>query len=85
MQLVTEPNRFEIVKLLFDCEDDGKEMCVNEIAERIGATPSSVSHHFAKLEKAGLVKSFKSGRRVCYCLQQSEFKLKLAQIYKILS
>lgn len=85
LQLITEPSRFEIVKILLETKTHGQELCVNEIASQIDSTPSSVSHHFAKLEQAGIVTSFKEGRRVCYCLAKTEFTAKLEQIFKILS
>ena len=81
LQLVTEPNRFEMIRLLLTSKQD---LCVNEIAEMINASPSSVSHHFAKLELAGVVCSYKQGRKVCYKIQNSQMTKKLKQIYEIL-
>lgn len=81
LQLVSEPSRFEILKILFSTDED---LCVNEIADMIGSSPSAVSHHFAKLELANLVRSYKNGRKVCYKILDNSATAKLAQIYQIL-
>lgn len=81
LQLVVEPSRFQIIQILLSGD---KELCVNEIADRIGSTPSAVSHHFAKLELAGIVDNYKVGRKVCYRVKNGEFTTKLRSIFNIL-
>jgi DNA-binding transcriptional ArsR family regulator len=41
-------------------------MTAGDIAERLGALPSTLSHHLGLLERAGLVRSHRDGRMVIY-------------------
>ncbi|MBU1031523.1 metalloregulator ArsR/SmtB family transcription factor [Patescibacteria group bacterium] len=55
-------NRVEIVKLL----QVNKKMAVLEIAKYFNLTQPTVTHHLKYLEKSGILKSKKEGRRVYY-------------------
>jgi len=55
LKTLTDPTRLRILGLLASA--DG---AVEEIAERIGASPAAVAHHLARLHSAGIVES--SGR-----------------------
>ena len=46
----------------------GRELCVADIAETIGATQSAVSHQLRTLKSARLVKFQRDGRNVLYSL-----------------
>jgi ArsR family transcriptional regulator len=48
---LAEPTRLAAVRLLWD----GKEHCVCELMERLGATQSRMSRHMGALKLAGLV------------------------------
>lgn len=61
---VAHPLRLAIVDML--C---GGELCVCEIAERLGAERSNVSRHLAVMLKAGILESHKEGLRVIYSLK----------------
>ena len=61
---LAHPNRVAIVDLLKD-----GEVCVCEIAERIGAERSNTSRHLAIMLKAGVVRTRKDGLQVFYSLR----------------
>lgn len=44
------------------------EVAVGQLADRIGASPTAVSQHLAKLRAAGLVRARREGRHVHYVL-----------------
>ncbi len=52
-----EPRRLEIVQLLATAD----ELTCSDIAERLGLTASTLSHHLALLEQAGLLDVRKAG------------------------
>lgn len=55
LSALAEPTRLGALRLLWD----GREHCVCELMERLGATQSRMSRHMGVLEAAGLV----TGRR----------------------
>lgn len=61
---VAHPIRVAVVDLLKD-----GEVCVCEIAERIGAERSNTSRHLAIMLRAGIVKTRKEGLQVFYSLR----------------
>jgi DNA-binding transcriptional ArsR family regulator len=61
---LAHPMRVAIADLLKD-----GEVCVCEIAERIGAERSNTSRHLAIMLKAGVVKTRKDGLQVFYSLR----------------
>ena len=66
-QLITalaHPIRLAVVDLLKD-----GEVCVCEIADRIGVERSNTSRHLALMLKAGVLKTRKDGLQVFYSLQ----------------
>ena len=63
LQAVAHPVRVAIV----DCLGEG-EVCVCEIARRIGAQRSNVSRHLSLMLQAGVVASRKEGLKVFYRL-----------------
>jgi len=61
---LAHPLRIAIVELLKD-----GEVCVCEIADRIGAERSNTSRHLAVMLKAGVLKTRKDGLQVFYALR----------------
>lgn len=45
------------------------EQSVNELATRVGASPSAVSHHLRRLKDAGLVTFHRHGNQVFYSVE----------------
>jgi DNA-binding transcriptional ArsR family regulator len=63
LQVLGEPNRFRIFKLLLETQ---KEICNCEFVDALGIPKYGLSKHLDALVKAGLVKSRKEGRWVYY-------------------
>ena len=63
LRLLAEPTRLQLLWRLRDGEHD-----VTTLSEVIGATPTAVSQHLAKLKLAGLVTARRDGRHVRYRL-----------------
>lgn len=61
LQLVSEPRRLEILRLIWD-----RERSVGDIADRLPVSIAAVSQHLAKLRRAGLVTVRQEGRRRLY-------------------
>ena len=59
LKLLADRSRYRIIMLLF--ENNG-ELCVNDIAEKIGVTPSAISHQLARLEANDLVEPHRRGQ-----------------------
>lgn len=60
---LAEPTRLEAMRLL----GDGREHCVCELMEKIGATQSRMSRHMQVLKQAGLVTDRRDAQWVRYC------------------
>lgn len=67
-KLLSDPTRVRILKALFEAEED---MCVYEIAEKVGSSQSATSHQLAKLEAYGVVVCYREGQKMCYELTSS--------------
>lgn len=59
--LLGEPNR---LKILLTCLD--QPLCVGDIAEKAGISPSLTSHHLRLLKAARLVKAAREGKHIYY-------------------
>lgn len=64
IQAIGQPIRLAIVYLLAD-----GELCVCDIAERVGAERSNVSRHLSQLLKAGVLDVRKDGLKMIYSLR----------------
>lgn len=82
MKLLSDPTRVKIITLLFSEERD---MCVYEIAERIGSTQSATSHQLSKLENKGIVRCFRMGQKMCYEVTNSQTTTLLRRVLHIFS
>ena len=60
-RMLSDPTRVKLLWALF-----GQESNVNALAELVGATPTAVSQHLAKLRLAGLVESRRKGTFAFY-------------------
>lgn len=68
LKVLSDPTRYKIMEVL---QSSNGNICVNDIAEKTGNTPSAISHQLAKLESAGLVHPVRKGQQICYILQDS--------------
>lgn len=62
LSALAEPTRLSALRLLWD----GREHCVCELMERLGATQSRMSRHMGVLERAGLVRGRRDRQWVRY-------------------
>jgi DNA-binding transcriptional ArsR family regulator len=61
-----QEHRLRVFRLLVREGPNG--LPAGEIAERIGVPPSTLSHHLAYLERAGLLRSRRIERRIFYAV-----------------
>ncbi len=62
-QALGEETRIKILSML-----GSKEMCVDELIQRLELSQSAVSHHVKVLKNAGLVERRRKGKWTIYCL-----------------
>ncbi|MCI8348491.1 MAG: winged helix-turn-helix transcriptional regulator [Firmicutes bacterium] len=62
-KVVGDESRMKIICTIAD-----KEVCVNDIAEKIKMTKSAVSHQLKLLKDEGLVKARREGKNIFYSL-----------------
>lgn len=62
LSALAEPTRLEALRLLWD----GREHCVCELMEQLGASQSRMSRHMAALKTAGLVVDRRDAQWVRY-------------------
>jgi DNA-binding transcriptional ArsR family regulator len=63
---LAQEHRLAVFRLLVPRGANG--LAAGEIAERVGVPPSTLSHHLAQLERAGLLRSWRVRRHVFYAL-----------------
>lgn len=72
---LAHPARVAILKLLAS-----RQACMcGDIVEELPLSQSTVSQHLKELKEAGLIKGDIEGARVCYCIDEKEWKM--AQSY----
>ena len=72
---LSHPARVAILKLLIK-----KQACIcGDIVEELPLSQSTVSQHLKELKDAGLIKGDIEGAKVCYCINEDEWKA--AQAY----
>ena len=76
---LAHPARIAILKLLAS-----KQTCVcGDIVEELPLSQSTVSQHLKELKEAGLIKGEIEGAKVCYCIDEKEWKLAQAWINQL--
>ncbi|HEY9341679.1 MAG TPA: metalloregulator ArsR/SmtB family transcription factor [Hanamia sp.] len=64
------PARIAILRLLIE-----KQACVcGDIVDELPLSQSTVSQHLKELKEAGLIKGDIDGAKVCYCIDDKEWK-----------
>ena len=67
---LAHPARIAILKLLAQ-----KQTCIcGDIVEELPLSQSTVSQHLKELKEAGLIQGDIEGARVCYCINEKEWK-----------
>jgi DNA-binding transcriptional ArsR family regulator len=61
---LAQETRLGVIRLLAECGPAG--LTAGDLAERLGVPPSTLSHHLATLERAGLAHSRRVHRQIFY-------------------
>ncbi len=70
------PARLAIIKLLIS-----KQTCIcGDIVDELPLSQSTVSQHLKELKEAGLIKGEIEGVKVCYCINDKEWKAAQASL-----
>ncbi|MFO0957214.1 MAG: autorepressor SdpR family transcription factor [Isosphaeraceae bacterium] len=75
---LSDPTRREILRLL-----TGGERSAGELAERFDINKPTVSHHFAVLKEADLIRSRRQGQQVIYSLNTTVVQDLLAHLWDL--
>ncbi len=68
---LAHPARIAILQLLAK-----KQTCIcGDIVDEIPLSQSTVSQHLKELKEAGLIKGDIEGAKVCYCIDEKEWKV----------
>lgn len=76
---LSDPTRREVLRLL-----SGGEQTAGELAGRFDLTKPSMSHHFAVLKGAGLVRSRREGQQIVYALDTTVVQDVMARLWSLL-
>ncbi|MCD6066400.1 MAG: winged helix-turn-helix transcriptional regulator [Bacteroidetes bacterium] len=68
---LAHPARIAILQLLIK-----KQACIcGDIVDELPLSQSTVSQHLKELKEAGLIKGDIEGTKVCYCIDEKEWKI----------
>jgi len=68
---LAHPARIAVLKLLIQ-----KQACIcGDIVDELPLSQSTVSQHLKELKQSGLIKGNIEGARVCYCIDEKEWKI----------
>lgn len=74
LKAIADPARLRILRLLPQTDSCSDVYNVSELADEIGLTQPTVSHHLAVLREAGLVNSRRMCRDVYYWLEPAALR-----------
>src|SRR6476661_3647706 len=67
---LAHPARIAILRLLIQ-----KQACIcGDIVDELPLSQSTISQHLKELKQAGLIKGDIEGAKVCYCIDEKEWK-----------
>ncbi len=76
---LAHPARIAILKLLIK-----KQACIcGDIVDELPLSQSTVSQHLKELKEAGLIKGEIDGAKVCYCIDEKEWKTAQASLNQL--
>jgi DNA-binding transcriptional ArsR family regulator len=73
---LSDPTRREILRLL-----SAGERTAGELASSFDMTKPSMSHHFAVLKEADLIRSRREGQQICYSLNTTVLEDVLTRLW----
>jgi biotin operon repressor len=78
LKALADASRLQVVSALLD-----RPHCAEELAERLGRAPSTVSFHLRKLDEAGLVTKTKTQYYLVYALRDDLLRLTLRELLSL--
>ena len=78
LKCICDETRFEILELL----QKNKELCVNDLVEKLQKGQPLVSHHLKTLKKCGIVKSRDEGKKAMYVISNDQLSELISNIVK---
>jgi DNA-binding transcriptional ArsR family regulator len=75
---LSDPTRREVLRLL-----SHGERTAGELAEQFDMTKPSMSHHFAVLKEAGLIRSRRDGQQIYYSLDTTVLQDVMARMWDL--
>ena len=76
---LAHPARIAILQLLAK-----KQTCIcGDIVDEIPLSQSTVSQHLKELKEAGLIKGDIEGAKICYCIDEREWKVAQQSLNKL--
>lgn len=73
LQTAGDLNRLKILCYLFNA----KKACVSDIADHLGLSVATASHHLLALTKENILASEREGKKICYKLGTAEINADL--------
>jgi DNA-binding transcriptional ArsR family regulator len=80
-RLLADPTRCRML-LLLSRHPEG--MCVSEISEALDMSQSATSHQLGKLERNGVLSSYREGQMICYEISSSMRSKAIIKVLKII-
>lgn len=71
-----DPTRMRMLCFMFE----NKKACVSDIAEALGMSIASISHHLQIMRDNGLCETERDGTMICYSLIDSDFNRRVKKI-----
>ena len=78
LKCICDETRFEILELL----QKNKELCVNDLVEKLEKDQPLVSHHLKTLRKCGIVKSRDQGKKSMYAISNNQLSELISNVTK---
>ena len=78
LKCICDETRFEILELL----QKNKELCVNDLVEKLEKDQPLVSHHLKTLRKYGIVKSREQGKKSMYAISNNQLSELVSNVTK---
>ena len=78
LKCICDETRFKILELL----QKDKELCVNDLVEKLKKDQPLVSHHLKTLKKCGIVKSRDEGKKAMYIISNNQLSELISNVIK---
>ena len=78
LKCICDETRFEILELW----QKNKELCVNDLVEKLQKGQPLVSHHLKTLKKCGIVKSRDEGKKAMYTISSNQLSELITKVKK---